>query len=225
MPKHKIAFITMTRAGSKRLPGKLLKKINGKPLYLYTLEFGKKLVSKFENSKYFILNDPAYSNIYIPKGKNIKIIERQPEFVTDAHRTNKEILSYGIDAEFYCILQCTSPFRDMRQTVKNIKLFLQGYFDAGFNARIMPQGFYYNQAGGPANFSQDDRTDNGAPKLILYKETGSFYIFKRAQLLKKHCMDVDLLLNRKIFFDPYCIDIDTKKDLKEAQKIARRAGA
>ena len=82
----------------------------------------------------------------------------------------------------------------------------------GVAAHIIPDGFYYMNPGKPVNFSQDDRTDNGCQKKKIWKETGSFYIFRKEQLWEDHILDSN---NKMFFFDRYNIDIDTKKDMRK----------
>jgi CMP-N-acetylneuraminic acid synthetase len=63
---------------------------------------------------------------------------------------------------------------------------------------------------------QQERTDNGCEKRQWYKETGSFYIFRKAALGMKHILDA---APKRIYEDIIDIDIDTPEDLRRAEKI------
>lgn len=199
----KIATITLMRKGSKRFPGKNVAKYKGKPLYMHTVETALKL-----KYPYYLFHDYG-DEIEIPAGVNV--VGRNEYFAGDMHRTNEEIKASRIDADIYILLQVTSPHRSIQDMKKWIKQFTGPQFpDVGFAVHILPDGYYYLNPGKAINFKRDDRTDNGCAKKKVWKETGSFYIFKKEQLDKDHILDSN---NRMPFFDRYNIDIDFEKDL------------
>lgn len=209
MPK--IAIICFMRKGSKRFPGKNTISLFGIPLYLWTINFFKEFKYPF-----YLFHD--YNNLYIPDW--VIEIKRDPEFTGDIHNTAGEIRWSNIDADIFILLQVTSPFRDQEQVKYWIDGFFQGDYDCGFSALPLKSGFYFDGFGKELNFKQASRTYNGTSKNEVFRETGSFYIFKKKMLLKKHILDSD---NKVIFGDPYGIDIDTAEDLREVECRLKRA--
>lgn len=204
----KIVTITLMRKGSERFPDKVRKLYKKKPLYQHTVDFALKL-----GYPYYLFHD--YRNdLDLPEEKPgvFETRHRSEYFAGSVHRTCEEIKASGIEADIYIFLQVTSPKRSLPNVKKWVREFCGPRFpDAGLAVHIMPDGFYYANQGKPINFNQDDRTDNGCNKKKIWKETGSFYIFKKNQLEKKHIMDSR---NKMFFFDKYNIDINEKKDLK-----------
>jgi len=202
---HDIAIITMARAGSKRCPDKIIREYKGKPLYLWTVETALQL-----GYPYFFLHD--YDVLDMPA--SVTVIKRLPEFAGDVHKTCQEILWTGINAEIYIFLQCTSPRRDVGLLKSYIKHFVESGYNAGVCAKRLRDKFYYVQKDeifNRVNFEQLDRSDNGCDKNSVLKETGSFYIFKKCQLEKKHIMDTG---DYYVYDDLYDVDIDTEEDFE-----------
>ena len=200
MPK--IAVVCLMRKGSKRFPGKNIAPLFGIPLYLWTINFFQKFDYPF-----YLLHD--YDKLYIPEW--VTEIKRDPYYSGDIHKTDIEIKWANIDADIYILAQVTSPFRDYEYIQAAIKQFIDCDYDSGFNAYIQNSGLYYNERHKPLNFSREERDYNKVSKQQVYKETGSFYIFKKKMLNKKHILYSD---NVGIFTDPYNIDIDTEEDLR-----------
>jgi CMP-N-acetylneuraminic acid synthetase len=217
--RMKIAIITLLRKGSQRFKNKMMSTLKGKELYKHTTEFGARLQKQIKNSKYYICHD--YPQLDIPVQEGVFEIKREEQYTGNIHKTNEEILSYGIDADVYILLQCTSPVRNIESILENIDYFITGKYLCGFSAHRIKDGFYYSSAAVPVNFYWQDRTDNGCEKEPLYKETGSFYIFVKAQLYTKHILSAEIQSAKIIFDDPYNIDIDTEEDLKNADLCCR----
>jgi len=201
---EKIAVITMMRKGSKRFPNKMMVPLMGRPLYMWTVEAALML-----GYPYYLFHD--YEDLKLPPF--INSVDRKPEFSGDIHKTCEEIKDSGVDADIYIFMQATSPIRDVDYIRAWINWFEKHKdYLCGVACHKSTDGYYYNEISEPLNFSTDDRTDNGCEKKMVFKETGSFYIFRKEQLEKKHILDCNSD-RRIIFYDPYCIDIDTAKTL------------
>lgn len=201
MPE-KVIIITLMRSGSKRLPNKAILPVFGKSLYMWTVEYAKKL-----NYNYYLAHD--YDDIYIPDGVNE--IRRLPIFTGDIHKTCEELKTYDLGADIYVLLQITSPLRyDFSQAIKDF--INDKHKECGLAVYPLEDRYYYVDDI-EANFKQSKRTDNGCKKKLMYAETGSFYIFRKCQLEKKHILD-SKPSKKMFFYDIYNFDIDKKKDLE-----------
>lgn len=205
---HKISVLTLMRKGSRRFPEKVLADLCGQPLYIYTVDLALAL-----GFPYYLAHD--FDDLYLPRGVNE--IKREPQYAGDTHKTNEEILKIIPESEYYVFLQATSPIRYLPDVSFWIDDFIGSEkYDVGFAAKVFAAGYYYNlMTNQGVNFNQNERTDNGCRKDLVCKETGSFYIFKRCQLFKKHILDSD---NRIIYPDKYCFDIDTREDLGRLER-------
>lgn len=199
------------RKGSKRFPNKMMADLCGKPLYRHTVDFALQL-----GYPYYLAHD--YGKLDIPVAVNQ--IERSEYFAGDIHRTNEEILSWGLGADIYILLQATSPIRDLdllKQDFTNV-FFMNNNINMICAAEAIKDGYYYSGNGKPINFEQDMRDDCGCWKDIILKETGSFYIFKKHLLERVHIMDKENDEMILFLHDNYGIDIDKEEDLIKARE-------
>jgi CMP-N-acetylneuraminic acid synthetase len=210
-----IATIILARGGSKRFPGKIVHHFHGRPLIEWTI------------ADAVSLGYPVY--LYTDNEQVRKICERYPkinvreklfENEEGFHKTKEELIEYNkeIKASWIIILQATSPMRSTFKMQEWIDRFLESHCDVGFSARCLREAFYYDSYGNELNYKIDERNYNSHGVGMIWRETGSFYIFTSEQINRTHFMDG----RRIIFDDPFDIDINTLEDLKEAE--CRTAG-
>lgn len=206
-----VVTLTLFRKGSKRFPDKVRQTLNGKPLYLWTVE-----MAQFLGFPYVVAHDYPEGEIILPEWVNE--LKRKREYAGDDHKTNEEIKSFNLYADIYILLQVTSPLRDFSGVKCQVNHFLRNTdkYDLGLHVYKMRPGYYYT-GGVESNFFAEHRDDNGcSDKLDLFRETGSLYIFKKEMLEKDYIGHT----YRKVLYEtPYNVDIDTKEDLEKAKEI------
>jgi CMP-N-acetylneuraminic acid synthetase len=155
-----LAVICFARKGSKRVPYKNMKELNGKPLIEYTLRTMKYLQDNFDCHCY-ILTD--WEEI-LEKSReyNIATIWRNHPSYWDDIRLN--IWAHEqIKAEQYVLLQPTNPNRNVEKIIKWIKICLENKYTSAFSAKKINR--------------------------INYKMNGNFYFYNKSQLLEKDLVD------------------------------------
>lgn len=209
MPK--IATVILARCKySKRIPKKILTKINGETLIEHTVKHALKL-------RYPIYVYTDYGDVVRKiKKYNVNIRKKLYDDESGTHRTDEELKKYNeeIQADVLILLQATSPYRNIGKVEKWIEEFVYSKADCGIAAYKLEDGFYYNISGKAYNYKKQYRKYNQKESIKenVYKETGSFYIFKIKQIDKNHITNTNKLM---IFEDPYNIDINTIEDLKK----------
>lgn len=116
---NNIAFITCARMDSKRLPGKCLRPLNGKPLIEYTLDFAE----SFYMPVYVWTRDAEIMEA--TKGR-ASVIYEPLELYDTPHNSTMEKMQYAnkiIQADILIILQPTSPIRDRGLVINWINHF------------------------------------------------------------------------------------------------------
>jgi len=207
----KIAAVTVIKSNSVRLPGKNIRPLNGKPLYLYTAEFGASL-----GIKYYLIHDYEHGIIEIPKGcTEVKVSK---EDAGDRINQIEKIKKYIPSQDVYILLQATSPFRDLETVKTEIEDFPNSVYDTVIAMQRAEAGYYYSLDKNRINFIQNERDCDGCRKEPLYRETGSLFIFRQKQLFKRHICNTDKL---GFYIDRYGIDIDNESDFIKAEEIAR----
>ena len=121
---RKLAVIIPARGGSKGIPKKNIKKLNGKPLIDYTIEFAKNL-----NLKVFLTSD---DDEILSRGEfhDISCIKRPKNLATDESRINETLIhasnNINLNNKIFdslLVLQPTFLIRDMNEIKNAIKRF------------------------------------------------------------------------------------------------------
>ena len=206
-----VAFVPI-RLNSKRVVGKNLKMLGGKPLMCYILDTLKNI--KKIDEVYVYCSQESIKE-YLPEG--VKFLKR-PEYLDRDETLGKEIyeeFTKTIDADIYILAHTTSPFMK-QETVENAldKIVNDGY-DSAFSCEKIQTFTWYN--GKPLNYDLKEipRTQTIEP---VYVETSAFFMFKR---------DIWKVHKQRIGFKPYMaqvdkiegVDIDWPEEFDFAEKI------
>ena len=206
-----VAFVPV-RLNSKRVIGKNLKPLGGKPLMCYILETLAKIKS-IDEVYLYCSNEEVKK--YLPDG--VKFLKR-PAFLDRDETLGKEIydeFTKAIDADVYILAHTTSPFIK-QETIENaLDKIINGGHDSAFSAEKIQTFAWYN--GEPLNYDLKEipRTQTIEP---VYVETSAFFMFSR---------DVWKIQGQRIGFKPYMaivdkiegIDIDWPEDFEMAERI------
>lgn len=226
--KHqkKIIAIIPARGGSKRLPGKNIKKLLGKPLIAWTIEAAQK--SKYLERIIVSTEDKKIARISQKYGA--ETIKRPKKLSADEAKTIdvvfdalKSLKRKNYTPELMVLLQPTSPLRTSEDIDKAIKIFLKNKCKSVISVREIESSTYWcfqidkylKPFFGKKYFQ---KTRRQLPKI--YKPNGAIFI-SRPEILFKH---------RSFYCDktlPYImplkrsIDIDNEIDLKLAGLIIK----
>lgn len=140
------AFI-FARAGSKQIKNKNLKKINGKPLILYSLNLAKKI--KIIKKIFVSTDSREISNL--AKKHGAQIIQRPKHLATDKsneldswkHAIN-ELNKKKDFFDIFLSLPCTSPLRAKADVLNSIKKFNKKKFDILVNITESSRNPFFN---------------------------------------------------------------------------------
>ena len=136
-----ILGITPARGGSKGIPGKNIKQINGKPLITWTIESAKK--SKLLDKYVVSTEDKEIKEI--AKQYGAEILNRPMELATD-EATTLSVLQHVIEkipCDSVVLLQATSPIRRGGLIDECIREFIDNEYDSlatGFTCKFIEYG-------------------------------------------------------------------------------------
>jgi|Wag4MinimDraft_16_1082657.scaffolds.fasta_scaffold00345_3 N-acylneuraminate cytidylyltransferase len=180
-----VAFIPV-RGGSKSIPLKNIKKINGRPLIYWVLdatveceEIDKVVVSTDSNKISEVVND--YNS------EKIKIIDRSKEVSTDTASTESVMLEFANNYNFKDIIlvQATSPLLDAKDLSKGLKKYRKKDTDSILSV-VRQKRFIWEDQGSeakPVNYNYNERPRRQEFDGFLV-ENGSFYITSKKRLVK-----------------------------------------
>jgi CMP-N-acetylneuraminic acid synthetase len=113
--EKKVLAIITARGGSKGLPGKNIKFLNGKPLIAWTIE-------QAQNSEFIdklVISTDSSEIAKVCKAYGVKVPELRPDYLATDETSSMDVLEYVLDKEekFGCVydyiilLEPTSPLR------------------------------------------------------------------------------------------------------------------
>ena len=208
------------RSGSKRVKNKNIKKLNGKELFLYTIEFAKKIKPTFicfstDSKKYFSL---AKKYLELDKLRPKKLsgdkVKTYDVFKYELLRTENKL---KIKFDYLLLLQPTVPFRRIKDYKKSLTMIYDKNCDSVVSLNSVggyhPERMKIVRNGYAKNYSKKIN-ENMKPIQSLdkiYLRSGSIYLIKRKAFFKYKNM-----LGRKvkpiIVSGKYSINIDNRDD-------------
>ncbi len=206
-----VAFVPI-RLNSKRVTGKNMKLLGGKPLLSHVFE---QLVQVRNVDEIYAYCSSEEIVKFLPEG--VKFLKR-PESLDSDTILGEDIYDSFlkvVDADIYVLVHTTSPFIKA-QTIENAtnKVIFSEY-DSALCVKKIQTFVWYD--GKPLNYSLKHivRTQDISP---IYVETSAFYVFSRDTWLKKR---------QRVGDNPYFaevdeiegIDIDNPEDFELAERL------
>lgn len=221
----KICAIIPCRGGSKGLPGKNIRLLDGKPLLAHTLEAAEK--SSLLNEIFVSTDSPEISDVALSHGA--KVIKRPPELATDASSSEEALLhgldhiagKDGSDPDIVVLLQCTSPFTTTEDIDGTIAKLLYEGADSALSVASFSHFLWKKGPDGGQGINHDGRTrarrQDMEPQFL---ETGSVYAMKCVPFRAEKTR----FCGKTVLYecsDPHrCHEIDDAADFYKAEAIS-----
>jgi CMP-N,N'-diacetyllegionaminic acid synthase len=227
----RILGIIPARGGSKGVPGKNIKLLNGKPLLQYTAEIA--LESQFLTA--VILSSDDKQIITVAKSLGIQVPFLRPEELAQDTTPTIDVIIHALQwyenqAVFFdavCLLQVTSPFRTVEFLDKAIEKFIASGCDSLVSVQKVPHEynphwtFEVNPEGNLKIATGEEKIISRRQELPeTYHRDGSIYIVKTEVLLQQHSLygkSISFIESRPEFY----ANIDTLADWEKAEEISR----
>jgi regulator of RNase E activity RraA/CMP-N-acetylneuraminic acid synthetase len=207
-----IAFLP-AKGSSSRIPNKNLQLLDGKPLFLHTLE--KLALCDFIDEVYLDTECRIVSEM--ASELNCPILKRSPDLATNKTDGNRLFMNEveSVEADIYIQILCTSPFIDPETIRKGIEKVASGEFDSAVLVRRDKQYQWDNN--GPAYDINNIPNSVDLPDTVI--ETMGLYIVSAEAANKTQ---------RRIGDKPYqleaspieAIDVNWPEDFELANLIA-----
>lgn len=221
-----IISIIPARGGSKGIPLKNLKILNGKPLLDYSVSasLNSKLINKT------IVSTDNQQILLRAEKLGANVVKRPKKLSTDSASIESTILhclSYLKNNDNYVpdtivLLQNTSPLRTVKHIDDAIKLFLENRYDSLLSGYHSHHFFwkYKNRQVIPINYNPRNRP-NRQQFNNQFIENGAIYITKYETFKKSKCR-VSGKIGLYEMSAELSVDIDTRDDFEKATQIMKR---
>jgi N-acylneuraminate cytidylyltransferase len=222
MENLKTAAIIPARGGSKGVPKKNIKMLNGKPLIAYSIEHA--LATKAIDR---VIVSTDCDEIAAVAGQYGAEVSKRPADISgdfasseDALiHTLKELSDAGWKADLVVFLQCTSPLRSQSDIAQCLELVTSSGFDSALSVVDNHRFLWRTDSEGvatPVNYDPHNRKMR--QEISEYQENGSIYIMKAVDLINTKCR-----LNGKVgvhvMAEETGYEIDTFVDFKIIEQL------
>jgi len=213
----KTACFIPIKANSERVPGKNLRVLNGKKLYMYICEHVK--AAGVFDDVYIDTNSPEVAEYALSMG--FKVIERKPELARNTANGNDLLVHHYEqypEYDFYFQLFATAPYMQP-ETIKKCydRLLSSEEYDSCFTA-TENHSFYW-MAGNPINY-RPGILPRSQDMLPVIEETTGLYGIAQESLEKYRCR-----IGRKPYIHIVskfeAVDINTEEDMKIAEHVGK----
>ena len=210
----KVVAFSPIRLNSKRVVGKNLKLLGGKPLLSYLFDT---LVQVPEIDEIYAFCSSDCICPHLPE--KVKFLQRDRSLDEDLVLGEQiyDAFVRQIEADLYILAHTTSPFVKANTVSNAVRQILGGSYDSAFSVEKIQTFAWYD--GKPLNYSLQHvpRTQDITP---VYIENSAFYMFS-SELWLKH--------RQRIGFRPYLavmdriegVDIDNPEDFEFAEKFLK----
>jgi CMP-N-acetylneuraminic acid synthetase len=215
----KTIAIIPARGGSKRLPQKNIKLLDGLPLIVHSILFAK-ANSAIISDIYVSTNDEKIKEIAIQYGA--KVIDR-PDVLSGDFEPTISALQHAIstieNVENVVLLQATNPLRPVDLLKEAFEIFQNNNYDSLFTVTRNHQKFgkIFNDKFIPFNYEIGQRSQDLEP---LYFENGLLYISK-AKLILENIIISEKAFPLQVNHTFATVDIDTQEDFDYAEYILK----
>ena len=213
------------RSGSKGLPDKNIKLLNGKPLIHYSIEVAQQI---FNNEDICISTD-SDKYIKIAEQTGLKVPFVRPETLSTDNATTQDVLLHcldfyeqkGVFYDYILLLQPTSPFREKKH-LEDILMANKEDCDMIVSVKETESNPYYvlfeeNKSGLLEKSKKDNFTRRqDCPKV--YEYNGSMYLIKVSSI-KEKLFSSFTKIKKYEMHSKYSIDIDSEIDFKLAEVL------
>jgi len=220
----KILVVIPARGGSKRIPRKNVRIMNGQPLILYSVENAGALAEEKDVDLVVSTDDEELESIV--KNHGVEVIKRDPSLAKDSVTLDPVIndalvkmeAKNGKSYDIVITMQATSPTLKSKTLKRALEEFEAGDFDTMISCVNKPHLSWTKRDG--QIIKNYEKRLNSQELPCNYLETGAFLITKRK------CVSEKTRIGEKItVFETdanEAVDIDSEEDWIAAESILRR---
>jgi len=227
----RILALIPARGGSKGVPGKNTKLLNGKPLLAYTSEIAMQskplteVIVSTEDAQ--IMEAAKELGIQVPFIRPMALAQDDTPTIDVIIHALQWYKKQNVLFDAVCLLQVTSPFRTLDFLDKAIEKFIGSGCDSLVSVQRVPDEYnphwtFEVDEGGCLKIATGEAEiiPRRQELPIAYHRDGSIYITKTEVLLKEHSLygkSTAFIESKPDFY----VNIDTMKDWEKAEEMIK----
>lgn len=226
----KYLVVIPARGGSKGIPKKNIKPLNGKPLIYYTVEAAR----TFAKDEDICVTTDNEEIIQTVEGIGLKIPFKRPDHLATDYIGTHDVVIHALDhyenvgIKYDCVilLQPTSPFRKGKHIQEALKLYHKN-LDMVVSVKEASANPYYvlfeeNEQGYLKSSKKIDTIDRRQDAPNVYELNGAIYIYNSVSLRKyKRMTDAPKVL-KYLMEELDSVDLDTLLDWEFAEYLIQK---
>ena len=215
--------VITARGGSKGIPKKNIKLLNGKPLIEYSIDIAKQVA----DIKDICFTTDCDEIITVAENLDLEIPFKRPtELATDS-ANSRDVILHALEAyeklnnktyDAILLLQPTSPFRTLKQVRDCLKMY-DNTLDMVVSAKQASANPYYNLYEEDNGFLKPSKEGNYTRRQDcpdVWEFNGAIYVIN-SDSLRQHKMKAFSKVKKYIMSEETSLDLDTLLDWKIAE--------
>ena len=224
----KVLYLIPARGGSKGLPGKNIKKLNGKALINHSVDFAR----NFTDDSNICVSTDSTEIIKCVENNNLKVHFKRPTQLASDTANTIEVINHALDhykskGELYdvlILLQPTTPYRRIDDLTNMIDLW-DNKIDLLVSVKESHDSPYFNlfeeNSKGYLFKSKESIVTRRQDSPKVFSMNGSIYIYNVNSINSKSTKNLTKI-KKYIMKDPiYSIDIDNEFDWEIAKLFSK----
>ena len=222
----KILVVIPARGGSKGIPHKNIKPLNGKPLIYYSIDVAR----QFTVDEDICVTTDDDEIIKVVENYGLKVPFKRPDYLATDTCGSNEVIQHawkffedrGIHYDAVLLLQPTSPFRKVEFLKEAVALY-DDSIDMVTSVKSAPCNPYYdgfedNEEGLLAISKGDGTIERRQDAPKVWQLNGSIYVINPNSLMEKGLAHFTRI-RKYAMSELYSVDIDNPFDWKVAELI------
>jgi N-acylneuraminate cytidylyltransferase len=222
----KTLVVIPARGGSKGIPHKNIKPLNGKPLICYSIDVAR----QFTSDEHICVTTDDDKIIKVVEDYGLKVPFKRPYDLATDHCGSNEVIQHayqfyaqqGVPYDAIMLLQPTSPFRKVEFLKEAVALY-DDTIDMVTSVKLSSCNPYYDgfeeDAEGLLRISKGDGTIERRQDVpSVWQQNGSIYVINPKSLMEKG-MAHFTRIRKYAMSEFYSVDIDNPFDWKVAELV------
>lgn len=222
----KTLVVIPARGGSKGIPHKNIKLLNGKPLICYSIDVAREFTT--DDNICVTTDDDEIIKVVAEYG--LKVPFKRPDYLATDTCGSNEVIQHayqffaekGIEYDAILLLQPTSPFRKVEFLKEAVALY-DDSIDMVTSVKLSSCNPYYDgfeeDADGLLRISKGDGTiERRQDAPSVWQQNGSIYVINPKSLMEKG-MAHFTKIRKYAMSELYSVDIDNPFDWKVAELV------